>query len=53
MFTVAERICGAIDRVDPPGLPWPRRRIRGAAPASCAVLLPRLLQPGPHAPISW
>ena len=43
----AERLIGS----DPPGMPRPRHRVRGAASASCAVMLHGILQYGAHTSI--
>ncbi len=51
-IAMAERMCGTADRINPTGLPGPRRRVRRAAPASSAQSVPNILQRSPHALIT-
>src|SRR5262249_45933735 len=48
-LALAERICGTIDRLDPPRMPRPRRGGWRATSAACVVVLYRLLQRRPNA----
>ena len=50
--TLAERVCGAPDRLDPPGMPGPHRGDRRAAPAPYPQMLHGVLQRGAHASIA-
>ena len=50
--TLAEPLCRAADRLDPPRMPRPCGGHGSRAPASDPAILCDLLQPGPHAPIA-
>jgi hypothetical protein len=50
-LALAERVCGAPDRLDPPGMPGPHRGDRRAAPAPYPQMLHGVLQRGAHASI--
>jgi hypothetical protein len=50
-LTIAERACGAADRLDPAGMPGPYRGDRRAAPSPHPCVLHGVLQCGAHAPI--
>jgi len=50
-LAVAERVCGAPDRLDPPGMPRPYCCDRRAAPAPRPQMLHGVLQRGAHASI--
>jgi hypothetical protein len=50
-FALAERVCRAPDRLDPPGMPGPHRGDRRAAPAPYPQMLFGVLQRGAHASI--
>src|SRR6476659_1179025 len=43
-FALAERLCGAPDRLHPPGMSRPCRCVRRAAPATFTAVLHGLLQ---------
>ena len=45
-LALAERVCGATDRFDPPGMPGPHCGDRGAAPAPYSQVLHGVLQRG-------
>ena len=51
-FALAERLCGAPDRLDPPGMSRPCRCVRRAAPAAFAAVLHGLLQHCSNAPFT-
>ena len=45
---MAERACGATDRLDPQRMPRPHRGGRGATPAACSPILHGILQRSAH-----
>ena len=51
-FALAERLCGAPDRLDPPGMSRPCRCVRRAPPAACAAVIHGLLQHCSNPPIA-
>ena len=51
-FALAERLCGAPDRLDPPGMSRPCRCVRSAPPAACAAVIHGLLQHCSNPPIA-